>query len=130
MAPGTFGDPASFGIALASFFQHTKGVGGMTLPSQSSPSAPKADGGVDDLAPDSDFPLIRDWLASVQDTHPGLLAYADILERRQLTHLNQLDSHDMSIGTLVSVGMGFLDAAAFLRMGRQASKEFREIFKK
>ncbi|KAH7337189.1 hypothetical protein B0J17DRAFT_719088 [Rhizoctonia solani] len=133
VATGMLGDPAAFGVALASFIQHTTGLGKVLPPSQPAPTATASredTNSMDDLAADPEFPYIRDWLASVQDTHPRLMDYADTLEERQLTHLNQLDSHNMSVAALVSIGMGFLDASAFLRLGQKASKEFREIFKK
>ncbi|KAH7334425.1 hypothetical protein B0J17DRAFT_720829 [Rhizoctonia solani] len=117
VAVGTsmFGDPTSFGIALASFMHHTQEVGGVSLPSKAAPEV--VTDTMDDLAADPEFPSIQDWLTSVQDTYPGLMAYANVLEECQLTHLNQLDSHDMTVSALVSIGMGFLDASAFLHMG-------------
>ncbi|KAG9089452.1 hypothetical protein FRC06_001543, partial [Ceratobasidium sp. 370] len=77
-----------------------------------------------------EFPLIREWLESIVDTHPRLVAFADVLEAQGLVHLNDIDNSDLTVPILMnSTGMCFVDASGFICMGRAASKEFREAVK-
>jgi hypothetical protein len=120
-AQNIFGDPAAFGAMIAAI------AASVTRPPVLAPPVP-----IDHSDQDAklDFPTLRDWLASIVDLQPTLVQYADALEANGIDRLNYVDNPDLSISTLRAMtGMNFVQASAFLRMGKKACQEFREAYK-
>ncbi|KAG9086381.1 hypothetical protein FRC07_013108 [Ceratobasidium sp. 392] len=77
-----------------------------------------------------EYPTIREWLESIVDVQPRLKTYADALEGQGLVRLSDIGNSDLTVPILMqSTGMRFVDASAFIRMGRAALKEFQAAIK-
>lgn len=119
-----FSDPAAVTALLTAF---AAGFGRPVVP-----TPPATSTAVDhsDLDAKLTFPTINSWLASILDVQPNLTKYAAELELNGLTHLNHIDNPDLTIQSLREMtGMNFVEASAFLRMGKKTCQEFREVSK-